>query len=39
VFAICPVEAARCETEPPALASISLRGPDHPPKPVLEITA
>jgi hypothetical protein len=39
VFAICPLEAARCETEPPTLASISLRGPDHPPKLVLEITA
>jgi hypothetical protein len=39
VFAICPVEAARCETEPPALASISPRGPDHPPKYNLEIQA
>ena len=37
VFAICPAEATRCETEPPALTSISPRGPDHPPKPVLEI--
>jgi len=39
VFAICPVEAARCETELPALASISPRGPDHPPKYDLEIQA
>ena len=32
-------DAARCEAEPLAYASISPRGPDHPPKSVLEITA
>jgi hypothetical protein len=31
-----PVES-RCETEPPLLTSISPHGPDHPPKPNLEI--
>jgi len=39
VFAICPLEAARCETELPAFDSISPRGPDHPPKYDLEILA
>jgi len=39
VFAICPAEVARCESEPPALVSINPRGPDHPPKYDLEITA
>jgi hypothetical protein len=39
VFAICPVAAARCETKPLAYASVSPRGPDHPPKTILEIPA
>jgi hypothetical protein len=39
VFAICPLEAARCESEQPAFDSISPRGPDHPPKYHLEIQA
>jgi hypothetical protein len=37
VLVACPVVADRCEIEPPAMTSITPRGPDHPPKPSLEI--
>ena len=39
VFPICNVPASRCESEPRTLASISPRGPDHPPKSSLAIRA
>lgn len=32
-----PIAPSRCETEPPALVSFNPRGPDHPPKSILEI--
>jgi hypothetical protein len=37
VLTVCPLTAARCDTSLPALVSFSPRGPDHPPKPGLEI--
>jgi len=37
VLPIQPDVESRCETEPLVPASVSPRGPDHPPKPCLEI--
>lgn len=37
VLAISPVPSPRCELEPPTLVSFHPRGPDHPPKTVLEV--
>jgi hypothetical protein len=39
IFSICPLPALRCESTAPKLVSFSPRGPDHPPKYNLEITA
>jgi len=37
VLSLCPIPSQRCELEPPTLASFHPRGPDHPPKSVLEL--